>query len=321
MTLNYFYIIYLYTMTRTKLFNDEVKDFVNKKFASLSNQFNEAALSNSNDDDSYNGEEPWMSYEPIVCEADNVITNTWINPFMFEDGIDLDAWNNVLALHSQAHNFEGTEEVSEEELDKREEPQVPEPEQNHYKLMEVKRCASTNSVRRFYWNWVEGYETWNEEFSGVTEIQDDPMWFYIDVENMRKQENKKKVIPILYKRLGESRKGMKLAALQKHWQLYDDFKKEYSYCSKMLDKIEEQKQQKIARKIKARKDRLYTLWIKYNNLWWRYTIKDVKRMIDSKSLSYAEKVIEKWLMDLLPKEEQTKHAKFLPIEKKSKGIC
>lgn len=308
-------------MTRKSLFKDEVKDFVNKKFASLSNQFNEAALSNSNDDDSYNGEEPWMSYEPIVCEADNVITDTGINPVMFEDGIDLDAWSNVLALHSQAHNFEGTEEISEEELDKREEPLVPEPVKNHYVLMWIKRCAATNSIRRFYWNWIDGYETWNEEFSDVTDIHDDPTWFYVDPESMRRQENKKKALLILYKKLGESRKVMKLAAQQKKRSLYDEFKREYMYCSKMLDKLKEQKQQKINRRIKARKDRLYTMRIKYQNLWWKLTVADVKRMINEKSLSYAEKVIENWLTDLLSKEWHTKYGKFLLNEKKSKGIC
>jgi hypothetical protein len=44
-----------------------------------------------------------MSNDVTVCEADNVIADTGINPLMFEEGIDTEAWINTLRLHEKAN--------------------------------------------------------------------------------------------------------------------------------------------------------------------------------------------------------------------------
>ena len=316
LTMYVFYYLYIYTMRNV------FKEFVDEKFARLENQFNPDALSNSADDDSYAGEEPGMSFD-TADDADSVITNTGINPLEFIDEdeefvndkwevikFDKQLWTKVKLLHEQANKFKQTPEITEDELEKRDEIESNEPHNPHYRLMEVKYCDSTNSVRRFYRNGTEWYETWNEQWKWVTQYNDDPSLCYIEEEQLRYEENKKKVIPILYKRLGESRRWMKLAALQKKRQLYREFKAEFTYCSTALDAINKAKQEKKLRQIKRRKDRLYTNWIKYSNLWGKLTINDVKEMINNKSLAYAEKVIEKWLSGLLPVAEQQKHCKF-----------
>ena len=82
---------------------------------------------------------------------------------MFEDGIDTEARTNVLFLHSLANDFKDTPEISQTELDKRDKIETDKPSNQHYRLMEVKRCDSTGSIRRFYRNGSEGYETRDEQ--------------------------------------------------------------------------------------------------------------------------------------------------------------
>ena len=85
---------------------------------------------------------------------------------------------------------------------------------------------------------------------------------------------------------------MKLAATQKKRSLYEDFKKEYMYCSKNLDALKECDEKMKQNKIKRRKDILRTKLIKLNNLGSKLTTEKVKRMINEKSLRYAEVVVD-----------------------------
>jgi ribosome-interacting GTPase 1 len=54
--------------------------------------------------------------------------------------------------------------------------------------------------------------------------------------------------------------------------------------------LDEKKKQLV---IKRRKDNLYTKWIQVSNEWSKITLNDVKKMINEKSLRYAEVVVEK----------------------------
>lgn len=274
-----------------------------EKYARYDTAFNPKALSSRKDDDeSYEGEEPGMSKDVTVWEADNVIANTGINPLMFEEGIDTEAWTNVLFLHSLANWFKYTPDVSKVELDKRDKVEAEKPSGKHYRLMEVKKCDSTGSVRRFYWNGTEWYETRDEQRTWVDES--DPEYTYIDAEKERARRNRKVAVQLLYRKLKESKAWMKQAYNQKKYALAQEFRKEYEYCSKNLDALKACDEKKKELKIKKRKDILYTNRIKYSNLWGKLTIEDVKRMINEKSLAYAEKVIENKLSELLFKEQQ-----------------
>jgi hypothetical protein len=84
---------------------------------------------------------------------------------------------------------------------------------------------------------------------------------------------------------------MKLAAAQKKRWLYEDFKKEYQYCSKNLDAINALDEKIKQEKIKRRKDKLRTKLIILNNLWSNLTVEKAKKMINEKSLAYAEAVV------------------------------
>ena len=59
---------------------------------------------------------------------------------------------------------------------------------------------------------------------------------------------------------------MKLAYNQRHYQLAQEFRKEYEYCSKALDALKACDEKMKANKIKRRKDVLYTNRIRYSNL-------------------------------------------------------
>ena len=265
-----------------------VSEFVEEKFARLSSAFNPEALSNSADDESYEWEEPGMSmWAAETHDADNVIANTGINPLMFEEGIDTEARQNVLRLHAQAQKLKDVKEISEDEKEKRDEVESDKKTSPHYRLMEVKRCENTGSVRRFYWNWTEGYET--RDTSDWFEDQEERK----NAEDNRKKRNAKVAVQLLYKKLGESKRGMKQAFNEKKYKLADEFKKEFEYCSSKLDALKalDEKQKQLA--IKRRKDNLYTKWIQVSNEWSKLTLNDVKKMINEKSLRYAEVVVEK----------------------------
>lgn len=268
---------------------DVVRDYTNKKFARLEGQFNPDAMKSSDSDDSYSWEEPWMHPDATICEADSVIVNTGINPLMFEEWIDTEARTNVLYLRQQSRWFKDTPKVSKEEMDKRDEVEPEKPSNPHYRLMEVKHEKTWN-IRRFYWNWTEGYETNDEDWDADNASEDQE-----EFKNKEKMEYKRKqkvVIQLLYKKLKESKAWMKLAATQKKRALYAEFKKEYEYCSNNLDKINEIDKKIKELPMKRRKDKLRTKLIKLNNLWSKVTVEKIKRMINEKSLAYAEKVVD-----------------------------
>ena len=274
---------------RNILNEDDVRDYTNKKFARLEGQFNPEAMKSNDSDDSYSWEEPGMHPDVTICEADSVIANTGINPIMFEEWIDTSLRNEVQHLHSMAHWFKDTPKVSKEEMDKRDEVEPDKPSNPHYRLMEVKH-EKTGNIRRFYWNWTEGYETNDEDWNAENASEDQE-----DFKNKEKLEYKRKqevAIQLLYKKLWESRKWMKLAAQQKKRQLYAEFKKEFEYCSKNLDDINELDRKIKELPIKRRKDKLRTKLIMLNNLWSKVTVEKIKRMINEKSLAYAEKVVD-----------------------------
>lgn len=288
--------------------HDEVHEYVAEKFARLKDWFNSKALSSRKDDDeSYEWEEPGMSL--WACEthdADNIIANTWINPLMFEEWIDTEAWLDVLYLHALSNWFKDTPEVSQEEMDKRDEVEPDKPNNPHYRLMEVKKCSTDYGAalmngednwrqlqytRKFYWNWTEGYETYEANMDSWMYDEDTEE----DFKNQEKQEHERKqkvAVQLLYKKLKESKAWMKLAATQKKRSLYEDFKKEYMYCSKNLDALKECDEKMKQNNIKRRKDVLRTKLIKLNNLGSKLTTEKVKRMINEKSLRYAEVVVD-----------------------------
>lgn len=256
-----------------------------EKYARYDTAFNEQALSNSKDDDSYAWEELGMSNDVTVWEADNVIANTGINPLMFEEGIDTEAWIYTLRLHEKANWFKNVKLITKEEMDKREEIESDVKENPHYRLMEVKR-ENNWSVRRFYWNWTEWYETWDEDDWNLDQEE------WKNAEENRRKRNKKVAVQLLYKKLGESKAWMKQAFNQRHYKLADEFKKEFEYCSRKLDMLKECDEKIKQDRIKRRKNKLFDNYIKLCNLGCPITVEQVKKIINEKSLWYAEKVIE-----------------------------
>lgn len=280
-----------------------------EKYARYDTAFNPKALSSRKDDDeSYEGEEPGMSFD-IAADADSVITNTWINPLEFIDEdeefvndkwevikFDKELWTKVRLLHEQATNFKQTPKVTQAELDKRDEVESEKKENPHYCLMEVKHKRDTDgwemeNKRKFYRNWTEWYET--------TEFNMDCPWYAEetwedDWKNQEKNEHKRKqkaAVQLLYKKLGESRKGMKRAYNNKKYTLAQEFRKEYEYCSKWLDKLKECDEKIKQAKIKRRKNKLFDNYITLCNLGCPMTVEQLKKIINEKSLWYAEKVV------------------------------
>ena len=271
-----------------------------EKYARYDSAFNPKALSSRKDDDeSYEGEEPGMSNDVTVCEADNVIANTGINPIMFEEWIDTEAWMNVLRLHEQANGLK-VPEVSQTEMDKRDEVESDKKENPHYCLMDVidhvKRLDNnedtdrrTPNKRRFYWNWTEWYETCDDniDYDWYTEDQE-------EFKNQEKQEHKRKqkvAVQLLYRKLKESKAWMKQAYNNKKYMLAQEFRKEYEYCSKWLDKLKECDEKIKQAAIKRRKNKLFDNYITLCNLGCPMTVEQLKKIINEKSLWYAEKVV------------------------------
>lgn len=267
--------------------NQSVSEYVEEKFARLSNAFNPDALSNSAEDDSYEWEEPGMSmWASEVHDADNIINNTGINPLMFEEWIDTEARQNVLRLHAQAQKLKDVKEISEKEKEERDKIEWDKKKNPHYRQMSVVR-ESNWSVRRFYRNWSEWYETRSCDDGYLDEDERK------NPEEERRKRNRKVAVQLLYKKLWESRKAMKRAFNNRKYTLANEFKKEYEYCSKNLDALKACDEKIKQLRIKRRKDNLYTKRIKINNEGSKITINDVKKMINEKSLAYAEAVVNK----------------------------
>lgn len=267
--------------------DQSVSEYVEEKFARLSTAFNPDALKSSSDDDSYEWEEPWMNMKAAEThDADNIIANTGINPLMFEEGIDTEARQNVLRLHAQAQKLKDVKEISEKEKEERDKIESDKKENPHYRQMSVVR-ESNGSVRRFYRNWSEWYETrsCDDEYLNEDERK--------NPEEERRKKNRRIAVQLLYKKLGESKRGMKQAFNEKKYKLADEFKKEFEYCSEKLDALKACDEKIKQNKIKMRKDRLYTRRIQISNEWSKLTINDVKRMINEKSLAYAEAAVRK----------------------------